>query len=278
MLLIGSLPSLGADTTSQEAVSYQRLPIYQIGWPKLDAQIKEVTLPATQQGREVLLHLEWSSNYDLVFRLGSDPAPSIFLKLPEGSSSGIALERQGQLAWFRVQEDKQLEAIAIRSTYSSGNTRYFTQTEERWTVCVVELPTDGHRDIPKSHRTSCQETPVDTSSFVWQQQYAPEARWTHEAVDTEGERGFQTVSIPLLRDHDGDGYSDLVFWRRFEVSREAMSEEAEPQEAPSFGLDRDELWLMRYVPESHSFFEPILISGPAPDLELATYHELSGSL
>lgn len=268
-VVAGGAPG-GADLGS--ASDYLRLPLYQCTWPALEDNGKQVQLPkAAEQGtaeQDALLQMEWFEDGQLAFWL-RDKTSSPFLTLAESSASGFELDRRGELGRFTIHRGDGLEALAIRSVYSPGNTRSFSQTEAQWTVCVLE---------PKARAESCQETALDVSSFVWQVGYAPEARWMHGAVDSEGERGFKTVSIPLLRDHDGDGYTDLVLWRRFEVSPEATSEAATPEDDAPFELHRDELWLVRYEPASRSFTQPTLISGPTPAAELATYHELLGSL
>ncbi len=286
MLLAGS-SALGQEVEAEGDVAYRRMALYLGNWPNPESQSKDLELPASNKAghnsmEAVPLRLRWLSDGHLGFSYGTTASPP-FLELAENSASGFGLEPQGRVGRFVVRRDEGIEAVAIQSVYSPGNTRYFTQTETRWTVCLVE-PTDGESPDGDGQAAAairgrpCQESQPDLSSFVWQIDHAPEARWMHAAVDSEGKRGFRTVSIPLLRDHDGDGYTDFVLWRRFEVSAAAVTPQAVTDDAAEFEVERHELWLLRYDPEARAFAEPLLISGPTPAASLATYQALLGSL
>lgn len=278
----------GAEVMAEGTFVYQRLPLYQASWPSVEDGTKDLELPlvgmpangtSEDDGHGILpLKLRWLPGHRLVFEDGGEATTAPFLELAANVASGLGLDLRWELGSFVVRREEGLRALAVQSVYSPGNTRYFTQTEARWTVCLVEPSTDQVPADLTIRAASCQETPFDVSSFVWQVEYAPEARWMHAAVDSEGERGFRTRSIPLLRDHDGDGYTDFVLWRRFEVSVAAVRQRAMTDDAAEYELERDELWLVRYDPASRAFADPTPISGPVPDAALGIYQALMGSL
>lgn len=276
MLLVVS-PAVGDKSNAEDTTSYRRLARYLAAWPMLDAPEKEIALPGDGEAEVVPLRLQWSSDQlEFAIRGVEDPVP--FLEVPESNASGLGIDRQGEIGRFPVQLAEGLEAILIQSVYSPGNVRYFTETEAQWTVCVVERHGVEVDSSVEFRVGACRSAHVDRTSFVWEVGHAPEARWMHVLVDSDGGRGFSSESIPLLRDHDGDGYTDLVLWQRFEVSAAAVSQETDIDDSAEFELNHSKLWLLRFDPQVRAFAEPVVISGPAPAEELAAYQALLGSL
>ncbi len=154
------------------------------------------------------------------------------------------------LSHFGIHSDPKIEALAMEYSYD-----YPDREGDRGSVLSTFLEVC----LLKKERSTgaCQR--VD----VWQAE-VPEAEQEESFMRTNsfrdgGKPGRPCIACPLLRDHDGDGYRDLVLWRRCGPGPPRAGAEAVPK--------TEELLWMKFIPETGRFRRAIRLEGLAPESE-----------
>ncbi len=191
---------------------------------------------------------------ELVFRFAGEPAGEPFLELARVDDHG-GLSERAVACTVALRASEGLAAVAIAYKYSVGS-RFATQTGAHWSICVVEGFGGAVAPAAQGPRvSSCHTTPADRTNAVAAIGYAPQKRWMQHAVDEDGPGYFSGTRL-LLRDHDGDGYVDLLLWRRQEESAPAVTETEMTDDTAINRRVLEELLLLRFDPEARAFSDP----------------------
>ncbi len=180
--------------------------------------------------------------------------PSVLKKLP--SERTDVLMPRTFIASFPIRGDGGLEAVLWEYAVNGGG-MHFDFNKTYLAVCVLEkgvllgecrVEEVAHADVALYRKTS------------------PEDRWLYWALDSTEKATKSDVRL-LLRDHDGDGFRDLVVWRRQCRSisfSEAAARESDPKTFEGkvecdldFVLEGEELLWMRFDPKLRAFSDPV---------------------
>ena len=194
-------------------------------------------------------HGEWT----LASR-GPEGPPSILKKLP--SERTVVLMPRTFIASFPVREEAGLEAVVWEYAVNEGG-MHFDFNTTYLAICVLD------KGLPAGE---CRTDKVASSDVALYRRKKPEDVWLYWALDST-ERATKSDVRLLLRDHDRDGYRDLVIWRR-QCGSIALADVAARERDPKtfedkvecdldFVLEGEELLWMRFDPQRHAFGDPI---------------------
>lgn len=265
--LLAGTAFAGDAAPSGDGGAYRRPPMRVFDLPASGQPPRPVELAADETGPALALRVENVYGGGVAFRLDVEGAEAPFLQLPACRGVGCLWHRAA-VGRFAVRVSEGLGAILLRYAHSVGS-RYSSEGVWGWSICVVERD-DGSDGRSETRVVSCRDTPGDETSIVGAQGLAPKDRWRYFAADTEGEPAHYSDTLPLLRDHDGDGYTDVVLWRRHyrsapALTEERMTEEERKGEPPDdFEIVREETLLLRFDPPSRAFGDPRPVTLPPP--------------
>jgi hypothetical protein len=194
-------------------------------------------------------HGEWT-----LTNRAPEGSPSILKKLP--SERSVVLMPRTFIASFPVREEAGLDAVVWEYAINEGGMRFDFNTTYL-AICVLD------KGLPVGE---CRTEKVAYSDVALYRREKPEDVWLYWALDST-ERATKSDIRLLLRDHDHDGYRDLVIWRR-QCGSISLADVAARERDPKtfkdkvecdldFVLEGEELLWMRFNPQLHAFGDPI---------------------
>lgn len=207
-----------------------------------------------------------SESWRLVSR--SAKAERVLVEVPKDEAA--TLLPQNLLATFPIQASAGLEAVVWVYVIGSG-LRYEDFRTTYLAVCVLD------RGVLVG---SCRTEAVAETSVHVEIQTQPEAVWLYWAADADQPKRATRSDVRLLvRDQDGDGFADLVIWRRTCGSLSIADSAARERDPKTFAgkiecnldfvLVSDECLVLRFDPNRRTFDAPKLDDKlPVPERDL----------
>ena len=225
---------------AEEPFSLPYSRIHELEYPKSAAPENQEELltspsevPGFDIGPRVRVYLVPSNGVAMIFATSEDYRLRRLINLPSSNIFG-SLEQLLVLSHFEIDADRPLKAVMLE--YSYHRQRHAAMQDDLRAsflgICVL-----------KHHRLAgnCQTV------SVWKPEVGeaePESDYRFMGAVFNGrEPAPWSTACPLTRDHNGDGYQDLVLWRRRWIP---ARETGEPQ------LIEDVLW-MPFDPETNRF-------------------------
>jgi len=223
-----------------------------------DAQAPEGSLTTVRIDAERTLHVSYDGGYSFVLASGAKrPLVRLTSIPPVGPDGG--LEPSLAVKWFEIDSGEGLVAVVFEYAYGSGGQKV-ADARQFIGVCVLV------EDRPAG---ACQPYFVASSDVS---SYADEftgRKWLYPAIDSASAPARYGDVCPLVLDHDGDGFADLVLWKRNWRSAAVRDVDAEDESSHGFVVESQELLVMRFDPAERRFVAPRLVSEfepPPPEL------------